>query len=61
MLYEAFAGKRPDPNDYVSLAAIDPTWCDVDDIVRRALTGSKKRMQSAADFANELTTLLAQL
>ena len=60
MLYEAFAGRRPDPANYVPLAATDSTWRNVDVIVQRAIAGSQQRMQSAADFARELTTLLDQ-
>ena len=61
MLYEAFAGRRPDPADYVPLAETDPTWGNVDNIVQRAIAGSRQRTQSATDFAKELTTLLADL
>ena len=57
MLYEALAGRRPDPANYAPLAKIDQAYGSLDSIVKQAIAGERKRISSAAEFASHLASL----
>jgi len=54
MLYEAFAGHRPDPLDYRPLEGIRSELSPVDPIIRDAIKRASDRTKSAGTFADQL-------
>jgi serine/threonine protein kinase len=54
MLYEAAAGRRPDPSDYLSLQHVDISLGSFDAIVRDALAPASRRIPTAQDFLERL-------
>jgi serine/threonine protein kinase len=57
MLYEALAGKRPDPANYVPMSIVRPKYQVLDPIVQQAIAGANVRMTSAQEFADRLSAL----
>ncbi|HEX3553587.1 MAG TPA: serine/threonine-protein kinase [Thermoanaerobaculia bacterium] len=57
MLYEALAGRRPDPMDYEPLAKLDREYGALDDIIKQAIAGERRRLSSAGEFASKLISL----
>lgn len=59
MLYEAVAGRRPDPNNYQPLASIRTDASSIDAIVRSAIAGITSRTESAGALRAQLLELIA--
>jgi serine/threonine protein kinase len=57
MLYEALAGRRPDPANYLPLGTLNPAHAPLDPIVSHAIAGAKARLTSAGEFADQLSAL----
>lgn len=58
MLYEALAGRRPDPANYVPLERLRADYGPLDPIVAHAIAGVTTRMTSALEFADRLSALV---
>jgi serine/threonine protein kinase len=57
MLYEAIAGRRPDPANYVPLEKIGAGFRALDPIVQRAIAGAPARMTTAREFGEQLSLI----
>ena len=58
MLYESFAGHRPDPLDYQPLKNAADEYEPIDQIVAGAIQGASSRTKSAELFAEQVIRLL---
>jgi serine/threonine protein kinase len=57
MLYEVFAGYKPDSADYVPLAKLKEQYKSLDGIIVRAIASESKRTQTAAELRSQLVEL----
>jgi serine/threonine protein kinase len=61
ILYELFAGKRPQTAAYRSLAEVNPELELLDSIVKRGTAAAKERYQSIAELRSAVSELLPRL
>lgn len=61
ILYELLARRLPDDPRTIDLAAIDPAFAHVDDVVRKALAPAATRHQSARHLLDDLRVLAKKL
>lgn len=61
MLYECIAGHVPDPTDYDPLSDIDESYAPMDEVIRSAIAGAKKRTSSAKELMHQLQDVRASL
>jgi hypothetical protein len=60
MLYEVFAGRKPDPSNYLPLGDVRAELAELDVIIRGAIAGETTRTASAEAFALQLETVKAR-
>ena len=61
MLYESFAGFKPDPANYQSIEAIRPDCKGLDSVIQHAIAGEHERIVSAEKFSRALINLNNEL
>lgn len=57
MLYESFAGRKPDPQNYRSLREINEEYAIFDTVIQQAIAGEEKRIKTAGEFVELLKAL----